>query len=495
MIQSSTNDALRQQIIDLTRQHKLTSLEISCHLAERPDVTQTQQEITRLLDELASRGEFQVINATQEPLYRPTALSPAERRAWDLVDRSESARWIEENTTLDGFYRNRIYYLNVTKSLKTSGHNSYNHVLDPGGGPCEILLDGKKYVHFASNDYVGLANHPEVLEAARQTLATHGLGSGGSRISSGTTSPHHELERTIARFKGAEAAIVFGAGYMMNLAMASMADESCVIFSDELNHASIIDGIRLSRVQHVRFAHNDMADLEEKLSQASPSTRKFIIVEGVYSMDGDIVKLDQLVEVARRHDARIGLDEAHSSGALGAHGRGVVEHFGLEPGVIEFKAGTLGKSFAASGGFITGKQLVIDMLKYTTRSFVFSTSLPAVVMAGAQKAIEVLERHPELAQRVQANARYLRTHLKEMGFDTGLSETQIIPIILGDNDKVGRFYQALLEAGIFMNYAIHPIVPLKQARLRLSVSAAHTQQQMDYLLEILRERGRAFGVI
>jgi 7-keto-8-aminopelargonate synthetase-like enzyme len=281
----------------------------------------------------------------------------------------------------------------------------------------------------------------------------------------------------------------------MNLVLANLVDENCVIFSDDLNHASIIDGTHVSRARVVRFAHNDVADLDAKLSQTPASMRKYVLIEGVYSMDGDIARLDEILAVARRHRALVAVDEAHSAGTLGAGGRGVFEYFGIDPGPMVLKAGTLGKAFGACGGYIAGSHLVIDMLRCTARPFMFSTSLPSAVLAGANAAFEVLEQHPELVERVQANGRYVRGRLQELGFDTHPSETQIIPILIRDEQKLGQLHRDLKEAGIWVMAVEHPGVPRGQGRLRLSLSAEHTREQLDRLLEVLAVRGKARGII
>ncbi|QNB45602.1 8-amino-7-oxononanoate synthase [Thermanaerosceptrum fracticalcis] len=360
-------------------------------------------------------------------------------------------------------------------------------------GP-HTVIDGREVLLMASNSYLGLCNDERLKAAAIKALQEYGVGSGGSRLTTGSYRLHQELEQALACFKGTEAALVFNTGYMANIgAIAGLADKSWVIFSDELNHASIIDGCKLSGAKIVIYKHCDMEDLYQKVKefQGCPS---LIVTDGVFSMDGDIAPLDDIVRIAQQFDALTMVDDAHASGILGPNGGGTGELFGLKD-KIDMQMGTLSKALASEGGYVAGKQCLIDYLRNRARSFIFTTALAPATVAVALAALEIVEQEPEPRKVLLENAQWLCTRLKEAGFKILENKTPIIPIIIGEAEKALQFSQALLEEGIYIPAIRPPTVPPGTSRLRLTLMATHTREDLNYALAKIIQVARELTII
>jgi glycine C-acetyltransferase len=357
-------------------------------------------------------------------------------------------------------------------------------------------FDGREVINLASNNYLGLTNHPKLVEAALEATRRLGVGSGAVRTISGTMAIHMELERRIARFKGAEACVVFQSGFAANAGTVSAilgADDH--IISDELNHASIIDGCRLSKAKIHVFAHKDTAAAARLLDglDGQPG-RKLLITDGVFSMDGDIAPLPALVEVAERHGAIMMIDDAHSSGVLGRAGRGTVDHFGLH-GRVNIQVGTLSKAIGVLGGYVCGSKDLIEYLYHRARPFLFSTSHPPAVAAACIAAFDVLEEEPERIASLWSNTAYFKGALKAAGFQTGSSETPITPIMIGETSAALAFSEALFDEGLLATGIGYPTVPQGKARVRTIVTATHTKDQLDRALEILVRVAKRMSIL
>ena len=365
-------------------------------------------------------------------------------------------------------------------------------------GPCEPIsrYDGREVINLASNNYLGLANHPKLKEAAIAATRQFGVGSGAVRTISGTMAMHLELERRIAAFKNVEACVVFQSGFTANAGTVSaVLGKEDHIISDELNHASIIDGCRLSRAKIHVFRHADAGDAETKLAALDGVPgRKLLITDGVFSMDGDIGPLPALVELAGRHGAIMMVDDAHASGVLGRNGRGTVDHFGLH-GRVDIQVGTLSKSIGVLGGYVCGSRDLIDYLHHRARPFLFSTSHPPAVTAACLAAFDLLEREPERIAALWENTRYFQAELNRLGFHTGRTETPITPILVGDARTAHAFSAALFENGLLATGIGFPTVPEGKARIRTIVTATHTRAHLDRALEILARTGRSMGLL
>ena len=358
---------------------------------------------------------------------------------------------------------------------------------------CEPVcrFDGKEVINLASNNYLGLANHPKLVEAAISATRKFGVGAGAVRTISGTMSLHLELERRIAAFKKAEACVVFQSGFTANSgAVSAILGPDDFIVSDQLNHASIIDGCRLSKAKIKVFSHRDVSAAEAQLAALDDvGGHKLLITDGVFSMDGDIAPLPDLVAVAERHGAIMMVDDAHASGVLGACGRGTVDHFGLH-GRVQIQVGTLSKAIGVLGGYVCGSRDLIEYLYHRGRPFLFSTSHPPAVAAACLAAFDLLEQEPERIARLWENTRYFKRGLHQAGFDTGRSETPITPILVGEAAAAHRFSARLFEAGLLATGIGYPTVPEGAARVRTIVTAAHTTAQLDQAVEILTRVGR-----
>jgi glycine C-acetyltransferase len=358
-----------------------------------------------------------------------------------------------------------------------------------------VTIDGRRRLNFCANNYLGLANHPRLREAAQRAVAEYGIGPSAVRSIAGTMTLHVALERKLAAFKKAPACITFQSGFNANLAtIPALVGRGDVIFSDELNHASIIDGSRLSRATIVRYAHNDVADLRRKISETTDFKRRLIITDGVFSMDGDIAPLDQIYEVAQEHNIMLMVDDAHGEGVMGQGGRGIVDHYGLH-GLVDVEVGTLSKAFGVVGGLVAGKKVIVEWLRQRGRPFLFSSAMTVPDTAACIEAVTLLQESSELVDRLWANAAIFREGMQQMGFDTGSSQTPIVPIMLGEAPLAQQFSRRLFEEGLFGMAIGFPTVPRGKARIRAMNSAAHTHDDLEQALEIFGRVGRELGVI
>ena len=370
------------------------------------------------------------------------------------------------------------------------------------GPTCEV--DGREVISFSSNDYLGLTHHPRLREAALVATRDFGVGSGAVRTIAGTMTLHEQLERDLALFKRVEATLVFQSGFTANTGvMPVVAGEGDLFVSDALNHASIIDGMRLSKARREVYPHKDVAALSQVLARARAQGRPdtgepyrliLVVTDGVFSMDGDIAPLPGIVQAAEEHDAAVLVDDAHASGVLGDHGRGTVDHFGLH-GRVAIQVGTLSKAVGVLGGYVAGPAALRDLLTQRARPFLFSTSHPPAVAAACIEALAVMQESDELFERLWANTERFKNELTRLGFDTGVSETPITPIIVGESEAAIRLSDALFEAGVFVTSVVYPTVALDQARLRAIVTAAHTEEHLDRALEAFDRVGRELGLI
>ncbi len=380
--------------------------------------------------------------------------------------------------------------------LKKSGLYNYIRTLSSPQGAW-LIVDGQEVLNFCSNNYLGLANHPEVVEAAHSALDEYGVGPGAVRTIAGTMDIHLELERQLAEFKGVEAAITFQSGFNANLgAIPALVSSDDLIFSDELNHASIIDGCRLSRAKVIRYAHCDPDDLKAKMRQAKDSDfrRAMIITDGVFSMDGDIAPLKEIFDVAEEYQALLMVDDAHGEGVLGKGGRGIVDHFGLH-GRVDVEIGTLSKAFGVMGGVVAGRKEIVEWLRQRGRPFLFSSAMTIPDVAACLASVEILERSTELVDRLWENADYFKREMEGLGFDTGESSTPITPVMLGEAQMAQSFSRQLYDEGVFAMAIGYPTVPRGKARIRVMISAAHSRSDLDQGLSAFERVGRETGVI
>jgi glycine C-acetyltransferase len=360
-----------------------------------------------------------------------------------------------------------------------------------------LIVDGKKVLNFCSNNYLGLANHPLLVESAKAAIDEFGVGPGAVRPIAGTMALHLELERRLAAFKGVEAAITFQSGFNANLAaIPALVSKEDVIYSDELNHASIIDGCRLSRAKVIRYAHCDADDLRVQIekSKSDGYRRSLIITDGVFSMDGDVAPLDKLYDVAQEFDALLMVDDAHGEGVLGKGGRGIVDHYNLH-GKVDVEMGTLSKAFGVVGGIIAGSQIIVDWLKQRGRPFLFSSAMTIPDVAACLASLNLLEESTELVDKLWENADYFKREMRGLGFDTGVSTTPITPIMLGEAALAQDFSRRLFEEGIFAMALGFPTVPRGKARIRVMISAAHSREDLDRGLASFKSVGKELGVI
>jgi len=357
-------------------------------------------------------------------------------------------------------------------------------------------FDGRKVINLSSNNYLGLNTHPKLKQRALEAIQEYGVGSGAVRTIAGTMSIHMELEEKIAQFKRTEAAVVFQSGFTANAGtVAAILGREDVIISDELNHASIIDGCRLSRAEIRRFPHKNVEACEKILKEiAGHKGHKLLITDGVFSMDGDIAPLPQLVKLAEEYGCIMMIDDAHASGVLGRNGRGSVDHFNLH-GRVDIQVGTLSKAIGALGGYVCSTRDAIEFLYHRARPFLFSTSHPPSVAATCIAAFELLDEEPQLVERLWANARFFKEGLTRLGFNTGVSETPITPIIVGDAALAHQFSRELFEAGVFAQGIGYPTVPVGKARLRTIVTATHTQEELSHALEILENIAKKLKIL
>jgi 8-amino-7-oxononanoate synthase len=381
----------------------------------------------------------------------------------------------------------------TTQGLRASGHYFFFRKLE-SAQDSEVVVSGKRVIMIGSNNYLGLTSHPRVKEAAIKAIEKFGSGCAGSRFLNGNLEIHEELETKLARFFRKEAALVFATGYQTNLGtISALLGRNDVAIIDKYDHASIIDGCRLSFGKVKKYRHNDMKDLERVL-EATKDKGKLIIVDGIFSMEGDIADLPNIVKLAKAYGARVMVDDAHGIGVLGAGGRGTAEHFGVED-QVDLIMGTYSKSLAAIGGFVAGSKEVIDFIKHIGRSMIFSASLPPSLVASVSIALDIIEEQPQLRTQLWKNTHKMLKSYKELGYDTGTSETPIVPIIIKDNMKVYAMCKFLFDHGVFVNPVVSPAVPPGRELLRTSYMATHTEEQLDKVLGAFEKVGKQLGVI
>ena len=387
----------------------------------------------------------------------------------------------------------------LTENINYLKDNGLYNEIDTieGANGAEIKINGKNYINLSSNNYLGLATDEDLKTAAKNAIDTHGVGAGAVRSINGTLDLHDELEQTLAQFKGTEAAIAYQSGFNCNMAaISAVMNKNDAILSDELNHASIIDGCRLSKAKIIRVNHFDMEDLRAKAKEAVESgqyNKVMYITDGVFSMDGDVAKLPEIVEIAEEFGLLTYVDDAHGSGVMG-NGAGTVKHFGLQD-KIDFQIGTLSKAIGVVGGYVAGTQSLIDWLKVQSRPFLFSTSLAPGDTKAITEAVKKLMASTELHDKLWENGNYLKAGLKELGFDIGQSETPITPVIIGDEQKTQDFSNKLKEEGVYVKSIVFPTVPRGTGRVRNMPTAAHTKEMLDDAIAAFEKVGKELNII
>ncbi len=378
--------------------------------------------------------------------------------------------------------------------LKTAGlFNTIRTIDSPMDG--RVTIDGREMLNFCANNYLGLANDPRIKQAAKDAIDAYGVGPGAVRTIAGTMTLHNVLEEALARFKKAEACVTLQSGFTANLAtIPALVGRDDVIFSDRLNHASIIDGCRLSRAKIVAYEHSDSADLERQLLTHTNYKRRLIVSDGVFSMDGDIAPLDELTDLAEKHNCLLMVDDAHGEGVLGTGGRGIVDHFGLH-GRVDIEIGTLSKAFGVVGGLVAGKRSIIDWLKQRGRPFLFSSAMTVPNVGACIEAVKILSESDELVSRLWRNAEFLKHSMQTLGFDTGQSTTPIIPIMLGEATLAQQFSKRLFDEGVFAMAIGYPTVPRGAARIRVMNTAAHSADDLEQALTVFEKVGRELAII
>ncbi|OIN99207.1 MAG: 8-amino-7-oxononanoate synthase [Elusimicrobia bacterium CG_4_10_14_0_2_um_filter_56_8] len=372
----------------------------------------------------------------------------------------------------------------IARQLMESGIYPYFKELESEQAP-EITIKGKKFIMFGSNNYLGLANDPRMKAAAIDAVKNFGTGVAGSRFLNGNTVLHMNLERKLAAFKGREAALVYATGYQMNLGVISaLVGKGDFAIVDKLDHASILDGCRLSHGEIRRYKHNNMSDLEKVLKDIGPRHGKLVIVDGVFSMEGDIAPVPEISGLCRKYGARLMVDDAHATGVLGKRGHGTAEHFGLTSKDVDLVVGTCSKSLASVGGFAVGDADIIHYVQHVSRSMIFSAALPPSSAAAIAQALDIIDTEPERIEKLWDNSRYLMERFRDMGLNTGETQTPIIPVVIGDNEKTFMLWRMLYDNGLFTNPVVSPAVPPKRSLIRVVATATHTREQLDRALNI-----------
>ena len=388
--------------------------------------------------------------------------------------------------------KGKFVYQAVRRLQKSGYYFFFREIQSPQDS--EVIVGGRRVIMIGSNNYLGLTCHPRVKEAAIKAVKKYGSGCAGSRFLNGNLEIHVKLEHKLAKFFRQESALVFATGYQTNLGtISALVGRSDVAILDKYNHASLIDGCRLSFGKMLKYKHNNMADLE-RLLKATKDKGKLIIIDGIFSMEGDIANLPEIIKLARHYGARVMLDDAHGVGVLGKTGRGTAEHFGLE-NQVDLIMGTYSKSLAAIGGFVVGDQTTINYIKHTARAMIFSASLPPALVAAASAALDVVDENPELLERLWKNTRKMLDGYKALGFDTGTSETPIIPIMIKDAARTYEMCRLLFDQGVFVNPIVSPAVPPGRELLRTSFMATHTDSQLDQVLSAFEKVGKQLGII
>ncbi len=397
----------------------------------------------------------------------------------------------EEARMTDLFEKCRKF--TAAKEVMAAGFYPYFHVVESEQSP-EVVVEGKKMIMLGSNNYLGLTSHPKVKQAAIEAVMKYGSGCAGSRFLNGTLDIHVKLEENLASFFRKDAALTFSTGYQTNLGIISaLAGKDDVVVIDKLDHASIVDACRLSFADTKKFKHNDMDSLEYILKE-SGKRGKLVVVDGVYSMEGDIAPLPDIIKVCRKHGARLMVDDAHGIGVLGKTGRGTAEHFGLEK-EVDVIMGTYSKSMASIGGFAAADIDVIHYMKHNSRPLIFSASPPPASVAAVIAALDIIDREPERRERLWHNARKMMEAFKQMGYDTGVAATPIIPLVIGEMERTFLMWKTLFDEGVFVNPVVPPATPLGRCLIRTSYMATHTDEMLDRVLNVIEKVGRKFGLI
>ncbi len=382
----------------------------------------------------------------------------------------------------------------LTRELRANDIYAYFREISSPQEPV-VTIEGQKVIMLGSNNYLGLTNHPKVKEAAQAALARYGTGCAGSRLLNGTLEIHRELEDRLADFMKAEAALTFSTGYQVNVGVLScLLGRHDIVFLDNLNHASIIDGVRLGFGKTLKFKHNDMKDLDGKLERSDGRKGRLIVVDGVFSMEGDLCDLPGLVELKKKYGTRLMVDDAHGLGVFGENGRGTAEHFGLE-NEVDLVMGTFSKSLATVGGFITASKTVIEFIKHHARSQIFSAAPPPPMAAAVIAALDIIEQEPERRKNLWENTEFMKQELENLGFDTGDSDSPVIPIVVGDEFTCFTMAKRLHDEGVFANPIVPPAVPAGQAMIRTSYMATHERGHLEKALDALAKVGRELDVI
>lgn len=388
----------------------------------------------------------------------------------------------------------KAYTWELYDQISQAGLYPYFQALDENQGPV-ARYQGKEVLMLGSNNYLGLTTHPHVREAAQQAISKYGTGMTGSRFLNGTVKLHEELEEKLARFLGKPSALVFTTGYQANLGLlTALVNESSVALIDRLSHASIQDGCRLMEGKPIRFKHNDLADLEQKLQDLPPDQGALICVDGVYSMEGDLAPIPGLVELAKKYGVRLAVDDAHGLGVMGPGGRGTSHHFGLGK-EVDLIVGTFSKSLGSTGGFVAGEKRVIDFIKHFGRPMIFSASLTPSCTATAIAALDVLQDEPQLAERARENAAWMKKELTAIGYKTGEAVAAIVPVLIGDNMTTFMVWKELLDNGVYTNPVLYPAVAKGQEMLRTSYLATQTRDHLERALEVFKKVGKTYGIV
>ncbi len=402
---------------------------------------------------------------------------------------------VEKGTVSNKDLFNKCFTWDEAKKVKAAGLYPYFRPVQDSEGSV-VITEGKRRVMIGSNNYLGLTHDPRVKEAAKAAIDKYGTGCTGSRFLNGNLELHETLEHRLAKFLGKESCLVYSTGFLSNQgSLSCLVNRNDVIYCDRENHASIIEGARAALGDTIKFKHNDMADLERVLN----STREkyeggLIVVDGVFSMSGDIVNLPRIVELGSKFNCRLYVDDAHSLGVLGPRGEGTGHHFGIDADV-DLVMGTFSKSFASIGGFIAGERDVVDYIKHKARPFIFSAAMPPASVGGVLECLNIIEKEPIHLQNLWKNARYMRNQLRALGYNTLNSQTPIIPLLIGDDLTAFAFTQQLYENGVFATPVVKPAVPDGCALIRTSYMATHTREDLDYVLEVLSKLGKEFGII
>lgn len=371
----------------------------------------------------------------------------------------------------------------------------YNQPVTELRGGARVLVNGRDMGMYASYSYLGLIGHPRINQAAKDAVDRYGTGTHGVRMLAGSLDLHKELEETIADFKGTEAAVTYTSGYVTNLTVvSSLLGRDGYVISDKLNHASIVDGCLMSGAKFLRFRHNDMEDLESRLSKIPNGATKLVVADAVFSMDGDIIDFPNIVRLCKKYNAWLMIDEAHSVGVLGKTGRGIEEHFGME-GTVDIKMGTLSKTIPSVGGYIAGKKELIDFLSHASRAYIFSAALPPAQAAAANESFKVILDEPWRIEKLKANTDQFINGLKSRGFDTMETSTAIVPVLCGEDDRAFALTRAAQHHDLFVLPVVSPAVPPGLARLRATVTAAHQEEEIEYAMNVIEAAGKEIGII